>query len=77
MGYWGDPTTTLCTLLCPVKIYSFGENVTRTCTPTCVGFVGPAGLIGYADNYSRLCRDKCQNTLPIQTFADPTTQACV
>ena len=77
MGYYGDPTTTLCTDLCPSKIYSYGQNVTRTCVVSCMGWVGAGGAIGYADNHSRICRDKCQNTLTPQTFADPVDQACV
>lgn len=71
MGYWGDPTTTLCTDLCPVKIYSYGENVTRTCVSSCSGYSG------YADNSSRLCRQYCQHTLPTQTYIDYATFACV
>jgi len=77
LGYYGDPTTTLCTDLCPVKIYSYGQNVTRTCVTDCKGWVGAGGVIGYADNYSRLCRDVCQNTIPVETFIDPIDQACV
>lgn len=76
-GYYGDPTTTLCTDLCPVKIYSYGQNVTRTCVMSCVGWIGSDGVQGYADNYSRLCRDKCQMALAVETYADPTTKACV
>jgi hypothetical protein len=49
-GFWGDPTTTLCISRCPVKIYSFGQNDTRTCVTSCAGYTG------YADNHSRLCR---------------------
>jgi hypothetical protein len=70
-GYWGDPTTTLCTAFCPVKIYSYGENRSRTCVPSCEGYPG------YADNYSRMCREYCQHTLPVETYIDYTTFSCV
>jgi hypothetical protein len=71
IDYWGDPTTTLCTPLCPVKIYSYGENVTRKCVTSCRDYTG------YADNHSRLCREYCQQTLPVQTYIDYTTYSCV
>jgi len=54
-------------------IYSYGENVTRKCVTSC----DPHSQLGFADNYSRICRDKCQDTLAVETFADPTTSACV
>lgn len=71
MGYYGDPTTTLCTSFCPAKIYSYGQNTTRTCVRSCFNYTG------YADNYSRLCRSYCQHTLPVQTYIDYANKACV
>jgi len=69
--YWGDPTTTLCIQRCPVKIYSYGQNVTRTCVSSCIGYTG------FADNYTRICRSYCQHTLAVQTYIDNDNKACV
>ena len=63
----------MCVNVCPSMIYSYGENVTRKFVTSC----NPNSQLGFADNYSRICRDKCQDTLVVETFADPTTSACV
>lgn len=69
--YWGDPLSTLCMGTCPNSIYSYGQNVTRTCVTSCIGYTG------FADNMTRICRSQCQNLSNWLTFADPTTKSCV
>ena len=69
--YWGDYLTTLCVSECPSKDYYYGENDTRTCVHSCKDYSG------FADNYTRLCRDKCQNTITPETYRDTTSMSCV
>jgi hypothetical protein len=54
-----------------VKIYSYGQNDSRTCVSSCSGYSG------YADNYSRLCRSYCQETIAPETYIDYATFSCV